>query len=69
MVVIAGFSNLMQGYGVHGGGGRRVLLGVLPFTVALSLTLIADIDSPRAGFIRVAPVNLISLQQSLRPAS
>jgi hypothetical protein len=27
--------------------------------------LIADIDSPRGGFIRVSPLNLISFQQSL----
>jgi hypothetical protein len=67
MIVIAFFSNLMQGYGVRGVGGRRVVLFVLPITVALSLSLIADIDSPRAGLIRVVPVNLISLQQSLGP--
>jgi hypothetical protein len=69
MIAIAFFSNLMQGYGVRGSGGRRVLLFVLPITVALSLSLIADIDSPRGGFIRVVPVNLIGLQQSLRPSS
>ncbi|WP_321789643.1 MULTISPECIES: bestrophin-like domain [Paraburkholderia] len=65
MILIAFFSNLMQGYGVRASSGRRVLLFVLPFTVSLSLGLIADIDSPRGGLIRVAPVNLISLQQSL----
>ncbi|WP_322093672.1 bestrophin-like domain [Paraburkholderia bannensis] len=64
MIVIAFFSNLMQGYGIRAGSGRRVLLFVLPFTVSLSLALIADIDSPRGGLIRVAPLNLISLQQS-----
>lgn len=65
MIAIAFFSNLMQGYGARGTTGRRVLLFVLPVTVALSLSLIADIDSPRGGLIRVVPVNLISLQQSL----
>jgi len=65
MIVIAFFSNLMQGYGVRGATGRHVLLFVLPVTVSLSMTLIADIDSPRGGLIRVAPVNLLSLQQSL----
>jgi hypothetical protein len=69
MIVIAFFGNLTQGYGARGAGGRRVLLLVLPITVALSLTLIADIDSPRGGLIRVVPVNLISLQQSLGPKS
>ncbi len=66
MLVIAFFSNIMQGYGARGKGGRRVLMFVLPVTVSLSLTLIADIDSPRAGLIRVAPLNLLSLQQSIQ---
>ena len=65
MMAIAFFSNLMQGYGARGATGRRVLLFVLPVTVALSLSLIADIDSPRGGLIRVVPINMISLQQSL----
>jgi flagellar basal body-associated protein FliL len=66
MIAIAFFSNLMQGYGVRGSTGRRILLFVLPITVSLSLSLIADIDSPRGGLIRVVPQNLISLQQSLQ---
>ncbi|RAR61095.1 hypothetical protein C7401_10831 [Paraburkholderia unamae] len=65
MIVIAFFSNMMQGYGAPSKSGRRVLLLVLPVTVTLSLTLISDIDSPRGGFIRVAPLNMISLAQSL----
>jgi hypothetical protein len=65
MIAIAFFSNLMQGYGVRGTTGRRILLFILPITVSLSLSLIADIDSPRGGLIRVVPQNLISLQQSL----
>ncbi len=67
MMAIAFFSNLMQGYGVRGKNGRRVLLFVLPITVSLSLSLIADIDSPRGGLIRVVPQNLLSLQQSMPP--
>lgn len=67
MVIIAFFSNLMQGYGARAVSGRRVLLFVLPISVSLSLALIADIDSPRGGLIRVAPQNLISLQQSMAP--
>jgi hypothetical protein len=65
MIIIAFFGNLMQGYGAEGKNGRRILLLVLPITVTLSLTLIADIDSPRGGLIRVAPLNLMSLAQSL----
>jgi hypothetical protein len=33
--------------------------------VSIALFLIADIDSPRGGAIRVKPQNLISLEQSL----
>jgi hypothetical protein len=65
MMLIAFFSNLMQGYGVRGETGRRVLLFVLPITVSLSLSLIADIDSPRGGLIRVVPQNLVLVQQSM----
>jgi len=35
---------------------------VLPLVVAISFFLIADIDSPRGGVIRVRPQNLESLQ-------
>ncbi|MBN3856857.1 hypothetical protein G3N59_26095 [Paraburkholderia sp. Ac-20340] len=66
MLIIAFFSNLMQGYGARGNSGRRVLMFVLPITVSLSLTLIADIDSPRGGLIRVSPLNLLSLQHSMQ---
>ena len=42
-----------------------MLLFVLPLVMSISFFLIADIDSPRAGLIRVHPQNLISLSQSL----
>jgi len=35
--------------------------------VSISFFLIADIDSPRGGIIRVQPQNLQSLSQSLHP--
>jgi hypothetical protein len=38
---------------------------VLPIVVSISLFLIADIDSPRGGFIRVLPLNLEHLERSL----
>ena len=38
---------------------------VLPLLVAIALLLIADIDSPRRGVIRVHPQNLESLRDSL----
>ena len=47
---------------------RRVepkLAIVLPLLVAIALFLIADIDSPRRGMVRVHPQNLESLRDSL----
>jgi hypothetical protein len=60
MFAIALFCNVLLGY-----GSRKVdvrLLMVLPLMVAISFFLIADIDSPRGGVIRVRPQNLESLQ-------
>jgi hypothetical protein len=43
-----------------------VLLLILPFVVSISFFLIADVDSPRGGIIRVYPQNLQSVVDSLR---
>ncbi|MBV8630259.1 MAG: hypothetical protein JOZ83_04995 [Silvibacterium sp.] len=51
------------GYGTHQRGAR--LYVIMPFLVSISFFMIADIDSPRRGVIRVAPQNLESLAQSL----
>jgi hypothetical protein len=51
-----------------GFGSKRsdgLLLMVLPLVVAVSFFLIADIDSPRGGVIKVQPQNLYSLKASL----
>ena len=64
MGLIAIACNVMLGYSEH--RTRAVLLLVLPVIVSISLLLIADIDSPRGGLIRVVPENLVSLAQSLK---
>lgn len=64
MFLIAIFSNVMLGYGerrAHTG-----LLIVLPLVVSISFFLIADIDSPRRGVIRVQPQNLLATRSNLR---
>jgi hypothetical protein len=66
MVAIAICCNLLIGYGAHGGGAKKTLLLVLPLVVSISFSLIADIDSPRGGIVRVRPQNLTSLSQSLQ---
>ena len=38
---------------------------VLPLILSISMFLIAEIDSPRSGVIRVAPLNLVALSKSL----
>jgi hypothetical protein len=55
--------NLLIGYGTHR---TSVLIIVLPLAVSVSFFLIADIDSPRGGVIRVQPQNLTSLSRTLR---
>jgi hypothetical protein len=42
---------------------------ILPAALSVSLFLIADIDSPRGGVIRVSPQNLLSLSDALRAQS
>jgi hypothetical protein len=65
LVVTAICGNVLVGYGAHGANTRTALLLVLPLVVSISFLLIADIDSPRGGLIRVVPQNLVSLSQSL----
>jgi hypothetical protein len=63
MIILAICCSLLVGYGAHQKKG--LLFSVLPFLLAIAFFLIADIDSPRRGVIRVAPQNLISLSDSL----
>jgi len=63
MGVIAIAANLMVGYGARR---SRALLFSLPVIGSVAFLLIADIDSPRGGLIRVRPQNLIALSHSMR---
>jgi hypothetical protein len=64
MGLIAVSCNLLFGYGERR---TSALALVLPLIISISFFLIADIDSPRAGVIRVAPQNLIALSQTMKP--
>jgi hypothetical protein len=66
MIAIATCSNLLIGYGARAGRARTTLLLVLPLVVSISFSLIADIDSPRGGMVRVHPQNLMDLSESLQ---
>jgi hypothetical protein len=64
LITISILCNLLVGYGARRSNAFHFL--ILPLTLAISLFLIADIDSPRAGVIRVHPQNLESLLVSLQ---
>jgi hypothetical protein len=67
VAAIAICCNLLVGYGAH--RTSPGLFTVLPLAVSVSFFLIADIDSPRGGLVRVQPQNLVSLSQALRANS
>jgi hypothetical protein len=55
--------NVLVGYSAHR---PSMMLLILPLAVSISFFLIADIESPRGGVVRVRPQNLMSLGGSLR---
>lgn len=61
---IAIFCNLLFGYRAH--AKSPVLFFVLPIALSTCFYLIADIDSPRGGGIRIHAKNLESLAESFR---
>jgi hypothetical protein len=64
MIALAICCSVLIGYGKRRMG--TLLFTILPLVISVALFLIADIDSPRRGVIRVLPQNLISLSQSLQ---
>ena len=63
MVSIAICCSLLVGYNAR--RKERFLFTILPFLVSVAFFLIAELDSPRTGLIRIVPQNLISLSQAL----
>ncbi|MFZ0946173.1 MAG: hypothetical protein WB930_01000 [Syntrophobacteraceae bacterium] len=66
MAAIAICCNVLVGYCAQNVKAEGIMLLILPLLVAIAFFLIADIDSPRGGVIRVNPQNLASLVESLR---
>jgi hypothetical protein len=64
MTAIAVCCHVLLGYCAH--KTNPLLFLVFPLVASISIYLIADIDSPRGGVIRVLPKNLQSLSESLR---
>ena len=65
MALIAVIANLLFGHGAQKVKSEKILLVVLPFVLSVSFLLIADMECPRRGIIRVNPQVLISLADSL----
>nr|WP_216175604.1 hypothetical protein [Polynucleobacter alcilacus] len=67
MVAIAICANLLVGFGARNFQKNIGLFMIFPFVISVSFFLIADIDSPRGGVIRIEPRNLITLQKVINP--
>jgi hypothetical protein len=65
MIVMGLFSSFLIGYGEK--KAHWAVFLIVPVVIAASFLLIADVDSPQGGLIRVAPQNLMSLADSLKP--
>ena len=63
MAAIALCANVLFGYRSRKGPGKLAI--VLPFVISIAWLLIADIDAPRHGLIRISPQNLESLARLL----
>jgi hypothetical protein len=66
LMAIGVCSNVLFGYYARRLEGSDIRFFVLPLIVAVSFFLMADLDSPHGGLIRLTPQNLISLADSLR---
>jgi len=66
MGAIAVCCNVLIGYGAHRTKAKGLMFLVLPLLMSISFFLIADIDTPRRGLIRVIPQNLSRLSQDLQ---
>jgi hypothetical protein len=66
MGAMALISAALTGFMTQHKNGSRWLMLVLPLIIALAFQLIADIESPRTGFILVDSANLTAVEQLLR---
>ena len=64
MAAIALCANILVGFGARNFKKNVGLFMIFPFVTSISFFLIADIDSPRGGVIRIEPRNLITLKEN-----
>ena len=65
MAAIAVCANLLVGFGARNFEQNTALFMIFPFIISVSFFLIADIDSPRGGVIRIEARNLVALKSNL----
>lgn len=65
MAAIAVCANLLVGFGARNFEKNTALFMIFPFVISVSFFLIADIDSPRGGVIRIEARNLVALKNNL----
>ncbi|MBK5344648.1 hypothetical protein JFU48_25105 [Pseudomonas sp. TH49] len=64
--LVAACCNVMLGYNARGVRRSAALLLILPLMISMSFMMIGDIDAPGRGIIRVKPVNLEFLNETLK---
>ena len=69
MAAIAIAANVLVGFGARNFKPNVGLFMIFPTMIAIAFFLIADIDSPRGGVIRIDPRNLIDLKNNISPAN
>ena len=69
MAAIAVGANILVGFGARNFRRNVGLFMIFPTMIAIAFFLIADIDSPRGGVIRIDPRNLIDLKNNMSSAN
>ncbi len=64
IIVVAACCNFLIGFGAE--RLASATHAILPLTASLAILLIADVEGPQAGFVRVHPINLIDAAGSIR---
>ena len=65
IIAVATSCNFLIGFGAE--KLSSATLGILPLTASLAILLIADVEGPHNGFVRVHPENLIDARAAMAP--
>jgi hypothetical protein len=64
LILVAATCNFLIGFGAE--RLSPATHGILPLTASLAFLLIADVEAPHNGFVRVVPINLIDAGTAIR---